>query len=230
MTSRDRFHTTAPRTLRHPDALSARLLAVRTEPAVRPLNDWVERLRGRLGDGESVPWFDPASGGTEARSLFLLEAPGQKSMGAEATLRRTGSGIISVDNDDPTAQNCWTLRTEAGLPYQESLHWNIVPWYLGTADRIAAPGRTEIQRAAPFLHEVISMLPKLEVVVPMGRKAQAGWAAYQERYAPTVHTLTTWHPSPRVFASRPAARQEILDVLRRAADLLDIDGRPTDGG
>ncbi|MEU6164888.1 uracil-DNA glycosylase [Streptomyces tanashiensis] len=184
------------------------------------MNDWVERLRGRLDDGESVPWFDPASGGVEARSLFLLEAPGQKSMGAQAALRRTGSGIISIDNDDPTAQNCWVLRAEADLPYELSVHWNVVPWYLGTANRIAAPGRTEIQRAAPFLHEVISMLPALEVVVPMGRKAQAGWAAYQEQYAPQVHTLPTWHPSPRVFASRPAARQEILDTLRQAAKLL----------
>ncbi|MGA5349584.1 uracil-DNA glycosylase [Streptomyces griseoincarnatus] len=220
MTPHDRFRTTAPRALRDPEALRARLEAVHGEPAVRPLNEWVEKLRTRLGDGESVPWFDPASGGVKARGLFLLEAPGRKAMGAEAELRRTGSGIISVDNDDPTARNCWMLREEAGLPYAESLHWNIVPWYLGTADRIAAPGRSEIQRAAPFLHEIISMLPALEVVVPMGRKAQAGWAAYQETYAPKVHTLPTWHPSPRVFASRPAARQEILDVLRTAERIL----------
>ncbi|MET9128862.1 uracil-DNA glycosylase [Streptomyces antibioticus] len=221
MSSRDPFRSPAPRALRDPEALTARLGAVRTEPRVRPLNDWVEKLRVRLGDGESVPWFDPASGGVAARSLFLLEAPGRKSMGAEAELRRTGSGIISVDNDDPTAQNCWTLRAETGLDYRESVHWNVVPWYLGTADRIAAPGRSEIQRAAPFLHEVIGMLPALEVVVAMGRKAQAGWAVYRETYAPEVHTLETWHPSPRVFASRPTARAEITDVLREAARLLE---------
>ncbi|WP_328690149.1 uracil-DNA glycosylase [Streptomyces phaeochromogenes] len=218
--SHDVFRSTAPRALRDPAVLSARLSAVRTDPNVRPLNDWVEKLRSRLGDGEAVPWFDPACGGVQARSLFLLEAPGQKAMGEEAALRRTGSGLISVDNDDQTAQNCWMLRAEAGLPYGESVHWNVVPWYLGTADRIAAPGRTEIQRAAPFLHEVIAMLPALEVVVPMGRKAQAGWAAYQERYAPKVHTLPTWHPSPRVFASRPTARQEVLETLLQAARLL----------
>lgn len=220
MTSRGVFRTTAPRALAEPAALRSRLAAVHTEPSARPLNDWVEGLRARLGDGASVPWFDPASGGVEARSLFLLEAPGQKAMGAETALRRTGSGIISIDNDDPTARNCWTLRDEAGLAYTESVHWNVVPWYLGTATRIAAPGNSEIQRAAPFLHEVISMLPALEVVVPMGRKAQAGWAVYQERFDPKVRTLPTWHPSPRVFASRPAARQEILDVLRQAARLL----------
>lgn len=70
MASHDRFRCTAPRELRDPDALRARLQAVRTEPTALPLNDWVEKLRGRLGDGESVPRFDPASGGIEARSLF----------------------------------------------------------------------------------------------------------------------------------------------------------------
>ncbi|MEV4683145.1 uracil-DNA glycosylase [Streptomyces kurssanovii] len=215
--------TTAPRSLRDPVFLTARLKAVRTGPSVRPLNDWVADLRERLGQGESVPWFDPASGGVEARSLFLLEAPGT-AVGSEAGRRRTGSGIISVDNNDPTAQNCWLLRREAGLPYEHSLHWNIVPWYLGTADRIAAPGRTEVQRAAPFLHEVISLLPKLEVVVPMGRSAQAGWAAYVARYAPAVRTLATWHPSPRGLASRPAARPEILRTMREVARLTSQEG------
>ncbi|MET9422160.1 MULTISPECIES: uracil-DNA glycosylase [unclassified Streptomyces] len=216
--------TTTPRSLRDPVFLTARLKAVRTGPSVRPLNDWVADLRERLGQGESVPWFDPASGGVEARSLFLLEAPGRTAVGSEAGLRRTGSGIISVDNNDPTAQNCWLLRREAGLPYEHSLHWNIVPWYLGTADRIAAAGRTEVQRAVPFLHEVISLLPKLEVVVPMGRSAQAGWAAYVARYAPAVRTLATWHPSPRGLASRPAARPEILRTMREVARLTAQEG------
>lgn len=216
--------TTAPRSLRDPVFLTARLKAVRTGPSVRPLNDWVADLRERLGQGESVPWFDPASGGVEARSLFLLEAPGRTAGGSEGGLRRTGSGIISVDNNDPTAQNCWLLRREARLPYEHSLHWNIVPWYLGTADRITTAGRTEVQRAVPFLHEVISLLPKLEVVVPMGRSAQAGWAAYVARYAPAVRTLATWHPSPRGLASRPAARPEILRTMREVARLTTPEG------
>lgn len=59
------------------------------------------------------------------------------------------------------------------------------------------------------------MLRGLVVAVPMGLKAQAGWAAYEARYALQVHTLPTWHPSPRVSASR----HEILD-LGHAASLL----------
>ncbi|MGX1507078.1 UNVERIFIED_CONTAM: hypothetical protein RKD43_005703 [Streptomyces graminofaciens] len=160
----------------------------------------------------------PPAGSRRAASS-CWRRPAGRPWAAGAGLRRTGSGIISVDNNDPTAQNCWLLRREAGLPYEHSLHWNIVPWYLGTADRIAAAGRTDVQLAAPFLHEVISLLPKLEVVVPMGRSAQAGWAAYVARYAPAVRTLATWHPSPRGLASRPAARPEILRTMREVARL-----------
>ncbi|MDW4906584.1 hypothetical protein RB628_14865 [Streptomyces sp. ADMS] len=79
---------------------------------------------------------------------------GLMSVGAGAGLRRTGSGIVSVDNGDPTGTELlWALRS-SGLPYRESLHRNIVPWCLVSADRIAAPGQTETQRAVPFLHEV----------------------------------------------------------------------------
>jgi hypothetical protein len=197
MTSRTAFHTVAPRALAEPEVLRTRLAAVRTEPSARPLNDWVEGLRARLGDGESVPWFDPASGGVEARSLFLLEAPGQKAMGAAAELRRTGSGIISIDNDDPTARNCWMLRDEAGLPYRESVHWNVVPWYLGTVIRIAAPGKTEIQRAAPFLHEVMVMMPSLEVSFP--------WAARPKRDGPLTRNASPRRCTP----SRPGIRARV---------------------
>ncbi|WP_406175796.1 hypothetical protein [Streptomyces sp. NBC_00996] len=134
-------------------------------------------------------------------------------MGVEAELRRTDSGIISIDN--PTAHNCWTLRAEADLSYRASAHGNVVPWYLGAADRIAAPGRTEIQRAAPFLHEVITTLQALEAVVLIEHEAQAGRAAYQERCAPQVHTLPTRHAGPRVFASRPTARRRSWRLFSR---------------
>ncbi len=226
MTTEPSFVTATSRALRDPQVLGARLAAVRTCAGVRPLNEWVDRLREQLGGGQVVPWFDPASGGVGSRSLFLLEAPGRMAMGNEAGLRRTGSGIISVDNDDQTAHNCWTLRKEAGLPYRESVHWNIVPWYLGSAARTTAAGRvtpagrSEIQEAAPYLHEVVSLLPELRVVVPMGRKAQEAWAAYLEHHRPNVRTLPTWHPSPRVFATRPTARREVLQTLSEVARLL----------
>jgi uracil-DNA glycosylase len=206
--------------LRHPLHLRERIAQVHTAKHVQPLNAWVLGLRERLDDATSVPWFDPASGGVEARILFLLEAPGQKSVGREASLTKAGSGIISADNDDQTAENGWRLREEAGLNYDDVIHWNIVPWYVGTASKIASPGQSDIERAMPYLHEALTLLPRLEIVVLMGRKAQAGWSAYERRYQHELMAIPTWHPSARVFASNKAARRDILEALKKARAAL----------
>jgi len=54
--------------------------------------------------------------------LFLLESPGPMASSAH------GSGFISVDNDDPSAERCWRLSTAAGLSRDSYANWNVVPW------------------------------------------------------------------------------------------------------
>lgn len=70
-------------------------------PHVEQLND----LADRIADAEGlplgyVPYADPDLGGVEARMLVLLDNPSTK---AEAG---TGSGLLSLDNNDRTARNC----------------------------------------------------------------------------------------------------------------------------
>src|SRR5690348_5073585 len=67
-------------------------------PHVAKLTAYTAELRR---DGKEVPEFDPLDGGTNAQVLFLFEKPGP--MTAESGIR-TGSGFISRDNDDPTAE------------------------------------------------------------------------------------------------------------------------------
>lgn len=62
----------------------------------------------------AVPWFDPDGGGTGARVLILLEALGPKSV------ERLGSGIISLDNDDPTDGAVHTANKVTGLSRGDS--------------------------------------------------------------------------------------------------------------
>jgi hypothetical protein len=66
---------------------------------IAKLTTYASKLR-EGGDVE-VPDFDPLDGGGDARALFLFEKPGP--MTAESG-RRPGSGFISRDNDDPTAE------------------------------------------------------------------------------------------------------------------------------
>src|SRR5437763_661425 len=111
--------TDGPRSLRIPAMLEDRLARLR-EPHVAPLNAWVDDLKARLGASTIVPWFDPADGGHSATILWLLEAPGPK-----ATRERGGSGIISCNNNDGTAENTWRTRDEAGVSRDLVVHWNV---------------------------------------------------------------------------------------------------------
>src|SRR3954452_19365581 len=92
-----------PRSNRDP-AKVARKLSLLQARHVAPLTAFVERLRVEHGGSESVPWFDPTEAGVHARILALLEAPGPKATGAAGPRPKVkGSGFISADNDDPTA-------------------------------------------------------------------------------------------------------------------------------
>jgi hypothetical protein len=96
---------------------------------VRSLSGRVARIRLTRGGGNSVPWFDPGSGGREAEVLLLFEAPGARAGGAGPIRpNRPGSGFISPDNNDDSAAAVFWLKSESGLPRDRVLHWNIVPW------------------------------------------------------------------------------------------------------
>lgn len=151
-----------------------------------------------------MPWFDPHEAGVEARILLLLEAPGR---------RAVGSGFVSPDNDDQTAQNMWTLLREAGIDRRrEVVTWNIVPWYIGDGQRIRPATRADLDQARPALRELLSLLPDLRVVVLLGRKAARGWT----RAGLDLDSVEAPHPSPLALNTRPAARDAVRAALVRA--------------
>jgi hypothetical protein len=203
----------APRILRDRSVLERRLSQI-DEPHVAPLNDWVRRLRERLGPAAIVPWFDPADGGTAATILWLLEAPGPK-----ATRERGGSGIVSCNNNDGTAENTFLTRTEAGVDRRLVVHWNVIPAYLGTDSKIRAWDPTDVAAAAPLLAELLGLLPELRYVILGGRAAQAAWAAH----APEgihLQVIEGPHPSPVNLNPRPAERPLVVAAWRSAATAL----------
>ena len=94
----------------------ARKVALLHEPHIAPLTAFVVQLRDQHGGGESVPWFDPTEAGIDARILALLEAPGAKATGAAGPRPKAkGSGFISADNKDPTADHVWHLLRDSGI-------------------------------------------------------------------------------------------------------------------
>lgn len=199
----------SPRTLANPAVVAARKELLKSEPRVQVLREWADELVERRG--VVVPYFDPAEAGVEARVLFLLEAPGP--MTHEGNVR-PGSGFISVDNNDLTAENTWRARDEAGLA-AGALAWNMVPWYLGPASR--KPTAAEVAHGALELRSLLSLLPALEAVVLAGRYAQAGWRRHVAPFVGSaVTTIETWHPSP-LSLNQPGHRDDYRRAVERAA-------------
>lgn len=83
-----------------PEALTEKKRHLR-EPHVLPFTLLADSIADAEGmDRGLVPYVDPQLGGVDARVLVLLDNPSTK---AEAG---TGSGLLSLENDDRTAKNC----------------------------------------------------------------------------------------------------------------------------
>lgn len=163
-------------------------------PHVAPLNRLVEQIRAETT--ESVPWFDPRHGGCRAKVLVLAQDPS----GAASE----GSGFISPDNNDPSAQNATIATEAAGLQPRELAHWNVVPWWVANPAK-KAPGRTltsEAQRASRYLDRVFELVPDVRVVLLLGKHAQKAWPAYERRsrHRPAqLCVLPAPHPGPQAW-------------------------------
>ena len=200
MTAHER--ASGPKSNRDPACVERKLARLR-DPHIASLTLFVERLRKR---GHAVPWFDPADGGTNARILFLQEAPG-----GMASLQR-GSGFISCDNDDQTAETTWGLLAEAGIPRSSVVLWNAVPWYLGGDTKIRNASAADIAQALPATRELLGLLPHVEVVVLLGKPAQSTWRKLGID-GPAV--VNCHHPSPHNVHGR-GWRPLMLESFREA--------------
>jgi hypothetical protein len=199
------LRTDEPRSNRDPAELE-RKLALLHEPHMAPLTAFVERLRVSRPKA-SIPYFDPTEAGVHARVLCLFEAPGPKATPP------AGSGFISADNDDQTAQNMWQFLQEAGIDRAaEYLAWNVVPWYVGDGTRIRAVRGTDLAEAKQATEELLTLLPRLQVAVLFGKAAARAWG----QIGAPLDVIEAPHPSPRNVNSRPWVREEILAALAKA--------------
>lgn len=179
---------------------------------MRPLNTLVTQIRVDRGVERDVPFFDPSDGGIHARILFLLEAPGPQAV---------RSGFVSRDNPDPSARNLRQLL--APLPRHETVLWNIVPWYVGTGQRIAPVGRADLECSRPYLERLIRLLPAMVMVVMVGRSAQQATKDLAQFWSGPIVEMC--HPSNRVFNRWPDRRRESEARIHSVAMTLAARGR-----
>lgn len=176
---------------------------------VAPLTAYVAKLRQR-GSVE-VPDFDPLDGGIDARVLFLFEKPGP--MTAESG-KATGSGFISRNNDDPTAEATFHFMRQAELPREKIVIWNVIPWWNGTR-KIT---KQELEDGIEAVRELIALLPELRAAVMVGKNA-AGARSYLEGAGLTL--FTSDHPSPLVRARWPERWAAISSEWAKVRRFID---------
>ena len=163
-----RPRTDAPRTNREPAEVE-RKLSLLHQPHIAPLTTFVDRLRD-LKPEAAIPYFDPTEAGAAAPILLLLEAPERRS-----ALER-GSGFVSSDNNDQTAENMWLLLREAGVDRARDVAtWNVVPWYIGDETKIRPTRSSDLDEAREAKTQLLGMLPNLRVAVLLGRPAAKAW-------------------------------------------------------
>jgi hypothetical protein len=180
-----------PRSMRDP-AVRARRRAMLGLPHIAPLSTFVSELRTCGGE---VPDFDPLDGGIEAKVLFLFEKPGPMTAQGNARLK-VGSGFISRNNDDQTAEATFRFMKEAAVPRQGTVAWNLVPAWNGV--RKVTSG--EIQTGLAHLSELLRLLPRLRAAVLVGKQAQKSQYFFETT---GLKVLCSAHPSPLVRARHP---------------------------
>jgi hypothetical protein len=164
-----------------------------------PHMDALVKFRDDLKDDSDshVPHFDPLDGGTRSRCLLLLDAPGRRAAYSGSTSVQ-GTGFVSRDNPDPSANNLRAALNLEGLPREETIIWNAVPWYIGTAAKLDETRARNWNAAKPWLARLITVLPALEVVVLMGRKAERAEALIQSAF-PRLTVFKCPHPGGQAY-------------------------------
>lgn len=188
----------AARSLRSPQAVVKRQLRLRA-PHMAKLTEYVDNLRLN-NRGLEFPYFDPLDGGDTAEVLFLFEKPGPRT-----SAQTGGSGFISRDNDDPTAEATLGFMKEAGLPRKRTVIWNVVPGWNHTRKVTAL----ELRQGVEALRSLLPLLPKIATIVLVGQRAQRAMPLIQQA---GLRILTSAHPSPLVRASQPEVWRDIPKI------------------
>jgi uracil-DNA glycosylase len=183
------------------------------EPHIAPLTAFVQKLRYGMGAGYEIPYFDPWDGGIAAEVLFLFEAPGPQAK---------GSGFISRNNPDPSANNFFEFNRQIGICRKRTISWNIVPWYIGIdgGSRIRPATSDDIEAGILSLNSLLDLLPNLRCIALFGKKAQRG-SNHIKKLRPHVRQFESPHPSLQVVNRDPANKTKILNALREIASFLD---------
>jgi hypothetical protein len=124
--------------------------------------------------------------------------------------KRKGSGFISRDNDDPTAEAVFRFMQQARIERKRTVLWNTIPGWNG----LRAIGAGEVGAGIEELLRLLDLLPHLTTVVLVGNKARRAEPVLQQRQLRIFHSA---HPGPLVKGPNPALWSRIPHQWAEAA-------------
>lgn len=181
------------------------------EPHILPLTQLVEKWKSETG--LEIPYFDPDDGGVDAQLLLLFEKPGP------SIFANNGSGFVSQDNKDGTAEAIKYFLHAEGIPRSKILIWNaVVAWNgtrrIGPFERVSAP---------QHLTELLDALPRLKGIVQVGKEAEKILGKVTMTARLSGYSITSsLHPSPINKNLRHSKWCEIPKIWANAARLAKI--------
>jgi len=196
------------RSLQYQSEINERM-ALLHEPYMKPLTEFVEELRRKKGSQFYIPYFDPCDGGVNARLLIVAEAPGPKVK---------NSGFVSRNNHDDTAENTNRVLHKAGLKREDTLLWNIVPWYIGSDARIREPRKKELIEGMDYILQLCGLLHNLKAIVLLGANAREAFNAKAPEL--NVKIFDAPHPSAQNLNLDKDAERVIITRLSEANEYL----------
>ena len=201
-----------------PAALAVKRAHLR-DPHVQPFNDLADAIADSEGIPRGfVPYVDPQLGGVNATVLALLDNPSTK---AEAG---TGSGLLSLENNDLTAKNCAAFYNNLGLRPGQFVHWNVAPAPIA-GEKNGQSSNSERERGARWLKDIVELLPNLRVILLMGDNARDGWKKSGLNPDGVFIPLDVPHPSQRGLNNREG-RVRLRRALLETKKVLEDDRKP----
>ncbi|GBF07581.1 hypothetical protein DAERI_150099 [Deinococcus aerius] len=184
-----------------------RKLSLLREPRMLPLTEYTDDLARRTN--RVIPFFDPEDGGTQAELLLLMSH-----VDGDPGSARNGSPFISMENEDPTANNLQRVILDLGLPRSTLLLWNVVPWQDGDPKKEAGVGAIHLPR-------LIQRLPNLRGIAVLSKEGSVVKSVREE--VPSRYRLEwtyTFSPGPRGYAHNGARLTQDLQNIARKLSLL----------
>lgn len=181
-------------------------------PHIAPVNELVQELRQQRPD-LSMPLVAPHYDATTARVLSLLSNPGPQ------THEDAGSGFLSTENDDGTAERLGALYQRVGIRFSDVIPWNAFPWYVHDAHPNGLPLRL-IEEGQPALHQLLQAVPGIRAVVAHGGDARRAVSMYFREPAHDgfirsrgMRSWTARHTGDRAFSAPLAERERRLEEI-----------------